>query len=274
MTPLDAALLGVVQGLTEFLPVSSSGHLVLAQALLGVHDQGITFEVFAHFGTLLALLVVYRREVVRLLRGAGALPAWAAGRLNGTTAREDLRLLGLVALATVPAGVAGLWLEPRIEGLFGSVRLVGWMLLATGAVLLVAERLGRAPERAGGDRSGGVTPARSLAMGVGQALAIVPGLSRSGTTLSAGLLSGVGRVDAANFAFIMAIPAIGGAFLLTLADLARTGAPLEGSLLVGAAAAALSGYAAIHLLLQVVRQGRLWLFTLYTWAVGAWVLLR
>src|SRR5690554_4008938 len=132
MTPLEAALLGVVQGLTEFLPVSSSGHLVLVQSLLGVQSEGITFEVFAHFGTLLALLLVYRQEVGRLLRGAAALASWGRRRPRTVAAREDVRLLGLLALASAPAAVAGLWLEPRIDALFSSVRLVGWMLLATG----------------------------------------------------------------------------------------------------------------------------------------------
>lgn len=276
MTPLEAALLGVVQGLTEFLPVSSSGHLVLVQSLLGVQSEGITFEVFAHFGTLLALLLVYRQEVGRLLRGAAALASWGRRRPRTVAAREDVRLLGLLALASAPAAVAGLWLEPRIDALFSSVRLVGWMLLATGTLLLAAERLGRRQETGGAgarNRVVAVTPTQALLMGIGQAFAILPGLSRSGTTLSAGLLAGVARMGAAHFAFLMAIPAIGGAFLLTLADIARAGTPLEGSLLVGAGAAALSGYAAIHLLLRLVRHGRLWIFTLYTWALGAWVLL-
>lgn len=272
MTLLDALILGVVQGLTEFLPVSSSGHLVLVQSLLGVQPDGITFEVFAHVGTLLALVVVYRAAVGRLIRGALALPGWVLGRPLVPQAQEDLRLLGLLILASVPAGLAGLLLKPYIDAVFGSVELVGWMLLLTGALLLVAEQLASRSSPPNGPEPR-LSPAQALIMGIGQAFAILPGLSRSGTTLSAGLLSGMDRVGAANFAFLMAIPAIGGAFLLTLADLAQTGAPLDGTLLVGAAAAALSGYGAIHALLRMVRRGRLWWFTLYTWAVGAWVLL-
>ena len=274
MSLSDALILGVVQGLTEFLPVSSSGHLVLAQSLLGVRSEGVTFEVFAHMGTLLALLVAYREAVARLIRGVLVLPGWVAGRGLAPQSRQDVRLLGLLLLASVPAGLAGLLLKPYVDALFGSVALVGWMLLLTGALLLVSERLGRGPSTS--DRANieaRISPAQALVMGLGQALAILPGLSRSGTTLSAGLLSGMDRVDAANFAFLMAIPAIGGAFLLTLLDLAEAGAPVGAPLLVGAAAAAVSGYGAIHALLRVVRRGRLWWFTVYTWAVGAWVLL-
>jgi len=273
MTLLDALILGVVQGLTEFLPVSSSGHLVLAQSLLGVESGGITFEVFAHMGTLLALLVAYREAVARLIRGVLVLPGWVAGRRLAPQSDGDLRLLGLLLLASVPAGLAGLLLKPYVDALFGSVTLVGWMLLLTGALLLVSEQLGRGP--APGSEAGieaRISPVQALVMGLGQALAILPGLSRSGTTLSAGLLSGLDRVDAANFAFLMAMPAIGGAFLLTLLDLAQAGIPVDAPLLVGAVAAAVSGYGAIHGLLRVVRRGRLWWFTAYTWAVGAWVL--
>lgn len=274
MSLLDALILGVVQGLTEFLPVSSSGHLVLVQALLGVQPDGITFEVFAHVGTLLALLVAYRSTVLRLIRGVWALPQLSRGGPRDRETADDLRLLGLLLLASVPAGLAGILLKPQIDRLFGSVELVGWMLLLTGGLLLVAERRAR-PAAAPVDpqQAARLSAGQALLMGIGQALAIFPGLSRSGTTLSFGLLARLDRADAANFAFLMAIPAIGGAFLLTLVDLAQTGSPLEGTLLVGAAAAAVSGYGAIHALLRLVQRGRLWWFTLYTWAVGAWVLL-
>lgn len=274
MSLLDALILGVVQGLTEFLPVSSSGHLVLVQVLLGVQPDGITFEVFAHVGTLLALLVAYRSTVLRLIRGVWALPQLSRGGPRDRETADDLRLLGLLLLASVPAGLAGILLKPQIDRLFGSVELVGWMLLLTGGLLLVAERRAR-PAAAPVDpqQAARLSAGQALLMGIGQALAILPGLSRSGTTLSFGLLARLDRADAANFAFLMAIPAIGGVFLLTLVDLAQTGSPLEGTLLVGAAAAAVSGYGAIHALLRLVQRGRLWWFTLYTWAVGAWVLL-
>lgn len=267
MEPKEAALLGVVQGLTEFLPVSSSGHLVIGQALLGVQSPGIAFEVLVHFATLIVIMAVFHRETGLLLRAVGRLPGLLLrGGLGRALADEgDVRLLALVVLGSVPAGAAGLVLRGAAGELFGNLRTVGLALLVTGALLWVSDRArpGRAALLA-------ITPAQALAVGIAQACALVPGISRSGATIVAGLFAGLSREAAAGFSFLLAIPAILGATLLELKDIAAAGVPISGAALVaGMVAAGLAGYGALRVLLRFVRAGRLRLFAYYAWAVGA-----
>lgn len=258
LTAYAAVVLGVVQGLTEFLPVSSSGHLVIAQHLLGLPAGTLTFDVMVHLGTLLAVIVTFRREVLAVLSGL---------RPGGDQAGR--RLLLLLMVGTVPAVLAGFLLQDVVETLFSSLYTVGAMLLVTGTVLFLAERA-----------SGGDTPLGSmrlgdaLLVGCGQALAIMPGLSRSGTTISAGLLRGVKRDDAARFSFLLSIPVILGAAVLELPNalLGAAGAsPLV--LAIGLATSAVTGYLAIALLVRLIRRRSLVAFAYYTWGAGALVLL-
>ncbi|MBN1433555.1 undecaprenyl-diphosphate phosphatase, partial [Candidatus Fermentibacterales bacterium] len=216
MSWLEAAALGALQGLTEFLPVSSSGHLVLGRAMLGIPPGGVTFEVVVHLGTMAAILMVFGRDLLSLLSGAARLEA------------TSLRMLGVLAAASVPAALAGLLLRSSIEGLFGSPVLVSVMLLVTGTLLWITRFAPRAdvpiapradvpaPGPAHGECSPGFS--RGLAIGVAQAVAIIPGISRSGATIAAGLMVGVERRAAAEFSFLLAIPAIAGAALLDLPE--------------------------------------------------------
>jgi undecaprenyl-diphosphatase len=256
LNPLHAALLGLLQGLTEFLPVSSSGHLVLGRSLLDVHTPGADFEVFAHAGTLLAILVHYRTDLVAMAGSAVRLRRDGPGRL-----------LLLVLLASIPAAVVGLTLADPVEALFARPALAAGMLLVTGLVLL-STRLARA----GGER---VRAPSAIAIGLAQALAILPGISRSGSTIAAGLHAGVDRDRAARFSFLLAVPALLGAAVLKTSDLVREppGPTLLESYLVGGLVAFASGYLALRWLLGIVHRGHLDRFAWYCLAIGAVALL-
>jgi len=267
---LESVLLGLVQGITEFLPISSSGHLVLGQALLGVEKSGISFEVAVHLATGAAVVVHYRRLLWRMLfalRLVFSPRAWkadVAGGREDAVDREHLRLFWYLALGTLPAAVIGFAFKDFFEEVFYSPRLVCLLLLVTGA-MLIATRL--AARRAGR----GLFWRAALLIGAAQAAAIFPGISRSGATIAAGLLLGLSAEKAAEFSFLLALPAIFGAALLELA--APAGSVLQAgltlpALLLGSAAAFVFGYLAIALLLKVLFAGRFDRFAYYCWAVG------
>lgn len=270
-----AAILGIVQGLTEFLPVSSSGHLVLARHLLGVGTPQILFDIVVHLGTLMAVLVALWPEVVGAARGVAVWPR-LLGRADLEPAREqEARLAGWLLLGTLPAALVGLVAADRVEALFGSVRGVGVALLATAAILVVAER--RVGQGAGARASGlfQVGAWRAVAVGVAQAAAVIPGLSRSGSTIAAGMLAGVERDSAARFSFLLAIPSIAGAGVLGALKAAsgEFAWPGGAALGVGFVAAGISGYAAIRVLFVTLGRGSLRWFAAYAALVGTWAIL-
>ncbi|MFO8184539.1 MAG: undecaprenyl-diphosphate phosphatase [Candidatus Aegiribacteria sp.] len=248
MTLLAVILLALVQGLTEFLPVSSSGHLALGGILLKLPREDITFEIVVHVGTLMAVLAVYRKDLTELV----------AGVFRGE--RESMALAGLLALASVPAALAGLYLQDSIAGLFNSPVAVSVMLLVTGAVLYSTKFI------KGGTRDR-PTPAGGLLVGISQALSLLPGISRSGLTISSGLFAGIRREKAARFSFLLSVPAIAGAAALKLGD-AGTGDTGLSLLLIGFCVSAVTGYAALRILLRFLRSGRFAVFAWYCWLVG------
>ncbi|MBW7996896.1 MAG: undecaprenyl-diphosphate phosphatase [Candidatus Glassbacteria bacterium] len=267
---LDALILGVVQGLTEFLPVSSSGHLALGKHLLGLATHGLMFEVAVHVATALAVVLAYRRRISGL---AEALPsvckpsAWkvppGADKLTLERA-ENVRLIFFLAWGTVPAGVAGVLLRDTVENAFNSPRMVCWMLIATG-VVLIASRL--APQ----DSGRGLTWTRVLIIGVAQAFALLPGISRSGMTITAALLCGLSPGRAAEFSFLLALPAILGAAAVEIVSQFSAVPPeFPGTwaLVTGLGAAFFSGLAAIFFLLKTLRKGRFDRFAWYCWALA------
>lgn len=243
------ALLGLLQGLTEFLPVSSSAHLVLAQAALGVTVPGVALEAAAHLGTLAALVLYFRRDLVRLATGV---------RQRG----EGRRDVGLLALSTLPVVAVGLLARGAIERAFGSPALVGWMLLVTAAALAVAHGLAR---RASRER---VRIRDAVAIGLAQAAALLPGISRSGFTVAAGLACGLSPSAAARYSFLLAVPAIGGASVLVLLPAAGNRGGEWAGLALAMGCAFVSGLLAISFFLRVVRAGVLWPFALYCAALG------
>ncbi|MBO8125923.1 MAG: undecaprenyl-diphosphate phosphatase [Firmicutes bacterium] len=248
----EAILLGIIQGLTEFLPVSSSGHLVIFQDLLGVAQSGVTFEVAVHVGTALAVAFYFRNHLWQILK--------------------NLRLLSLLVVASIPAAVLGIFAEDFLTGLFSQTLVVGVALLFTGGILWYAEKKTR--QDASSKNFPELSYADAFFIGFGQALAIVPGISRSGSTISAGLFRDVRRETAAEFSFLMSVPVILGAALLELPNLEAASAGLSlGPVVVGTVFSFLSGLFAIYFLLAVIRRYSLTYFSYYTWFLGAIVIL-
>lgn len=266
---LQALILGIVQGLTEFLPVSSSGHLVLAQALFGesfeFRHMAVAFDLVLHVGTLLPVLWFYRRDLRRILesflRGG---PFREPGGLMGWLRAEDARWLAFaVALGTLPTAAMGILLKDLFEGLFHSPQAVCFALLITGTLLFSTRFLAATDRRA---RALGVGVA--LAVGVAQGLAITPGISRSGSTIAVGLLLGLDRELAARFSFLLSIPAILGAAVLVAKDGVTLPAGAGPALAVGFISSMVVGYAALVLLVALVRRGGLHNFAYYLWPVA------
>lgn len=265
--PGEAAFLGVVQGLTEFLPISSSGHLVAFQQFLGLRNPELLFDVVVHGGTLLAVLLLYGRDlwqivveslaaIAELGRGKGVRSLWER--------RPHIRLAAYLLLGTVPAAVAGLLLQETLEQAFGSLLHVGCMLLITGTVLY-ASRFRKDPGRDLEDLS----LRDCLIIGVAQALALLPGISRSGITIATGLFCGLRRDLSARFSFLLSVPGILGANLLQVYELRGTAESIdEGPLLIGGLTALATGYFALRLLLRIVQRGRLFHFAYYCWTMG------
>ena len=267
-TIIQALVMGIVQGLTEFLPVSSSGHLIVVPYLFGWTDPFITsleFSVMLHMGTLLALLVYFWPDWVRLV------PAGLATiRDRSFRDDEDRRLAWLLVAATIPAAIVGFLLNDVIESSFRSVGLVAVTLVLGGLILLVADRFG-AKSRSVDD----VTFPIAVGIGIAQALALIPGISRSGISISAARMVGMDRESAARFAFLMATPITAGAGLFEVRKLlaGEGGVAVEAApLLVGLVAAAISGLAAIRFMLTFLRRQSLDVFVWYRFALAAVVL--
>lgn len=263
---LEALVLGVVQGLTEFLPVSSSGHLVLCQHLFGLKEPELLFDICVHVGTLMAVLAVFYQDILQMLSALMRLPSLARqpGGLRTQFAQHpELRLMLLVVLGTLPTAAMGILFAKMAEQLFGTIWLVGMALIITGTFLWFT-RL-----RLSSGRSIQEMQAKdALILGLAQGLAIVPGISRSGATISTALYLGIDRELAGRFSFLLAIPAILGALVLGLdGDMFQTSLP-AGMILLGSLTAAIIGYLALLLLLKLVKKGQLYRFAPYCWIVG------
>jgi undecaprenyl-diphosphatase len=252
----EAIILGAVQGATEFLPVSSSGHLVLAQHLIdGFVQPGIVFDVTLHVGTLMAIAIYFWRD----LRGLCTC-LWS----RDPGAPEQRRLLLLLVAGSVPTAIIGLAFKHQIEKMFENPVLVAGMLLVTGTMLFVADRY-----RPGNRREASLTTTDAIITGIAQGVAVIPGISRSGSTIVALLLRGVSADTAARFSFLLSVPAVGGAALLSLKDAGQLSPGELPVYLAGAGAALLVGLLAIHLLLDMLRRRRLGWFAIYCWLAGA-----
>ena len=245
---LDAALWGLIQGLTEFLPISSSGHLVLVPAVLDREGPDLATSAVLHLGTLAAVLAYFRAEVSQVVRMTG----------------QGRRLLRVLAIGTIPAVVVGLTLRSQLERLNDTPRAVAVALVAAGGVLLLAARFDR-----GSKTVGDVSAADAGVIGIGQALALIPGVTRSGMTIGAGASRSLSRHEAARFAFLLGVPIIAGTGLLELVELAGADGGLGAETLVGLGVAAVVGYGAIALLLRIIRTSGLRPFGIYCVVAGA-----
>ena len=253
----EAILLGALQGTTEFLPVSSSGHLVVGQTLLGLEIPGVQFEIMVHLATLISVLVMYRDRLI--------------GLVHGTLRRDGdaWRYVGLLAIATLPAGVVGVFFQGAVERLFESPFVPATAFLVTGAILWSTRWALGGREEWKKPRWGA-----ALLIGFAQAFALVPGISRSGTTVAMALWLGVAAEEAAAFSFLMAIPAIGGAALLQIPELTSQGLTLSGAALAaGSIVAAITGILAIKAFVVLLARKAFHRFAIYCWALGAAFLL-
>ena len=245
-------LLGLVQGLTEFLPVSSSGHLVLAERLLGLNSPGVLLEAMLHWGTLAAILIVFRKDIVSLLHA-----------LRGKGSIEQRKEVGFLIIGTVPVIAVGLLLRETIQSAFSSLMGVGIGLLVTAAVLAIghlARRRARRPS---------IQLPDALVVGLAQAAAVFPGISRSGATISVGTMMGMTPAQAARFSFLLAIPALFGAGLLHLLEALNTpGSHNWMGIVLGSLCAFASGWLALRAALALVTRGRFWMFAVYCAIVG------
>ncbi|SMO82253.1 undecaprenyl-diphosphate phosphatase [Gracilimonas mengyeensis] len=259
MDVLQSFLLGIIQGLTEFLPISSSGHLVLGKQILGVEvETGITFEVVVHFGTLCSILIYYRKIIWDLIvSGLNFLKSPSAGKED-----PNVKTIGFILVSMIPAMLVGFTLEEQVESIFGDPMLVCVMLLVTGLLLFSTRFVG--------DTFKDVNLPKSFLIGIAQSFAMIPGISRSGSTISAALWLNVKREEAANFSFLMLIPVIAGAMLLEVKDLIELGvsdAELI-NLVVGFLAAFISGYYALKYLIIILKKKGFHYFAYYCWIVG------
>lgn len=283
MTLLEAILLGAVQGATEFLPISSSGHLKLGQALMGIQEPQLLFDIILHVGTLLSVMVFYRRDIAMVLGDGleGLRRATRQRSVSELVAPKGVRLALLVVLATLPTGVIGVLLESVIEPegrpspitapVVCGILLINGVILMTNAYFLRQERRRRAeeaPARQGTFTLWSITPAVALAIGVVQGIAVLPGLSRSGLTITLALALSVQRLHAARYSFLLSIPAILGALVLKFDPTIFTASSSTLIFGVGALVAAGVGYGCLILLTHMLERARFHHFAWYCWIVG------
>ncbi|MFZ4849976.1 MAG: undecaprenyl-diphosphatase UppP [Caldilinea sp.] len=271
---IQAMILGFVQGATEFVPVSSSGHLVLVPWLLGWPAPSLLFDTLLHWGTLVAVLIVFWREFLAMAS------AWVQSIVRRSLADPDARTAWFIVVGTVPAVAAGLFLDDLLESFFLNPLAVGCFLLVTALLLWLSEQL---VLRSGGGRVlAQMQWLDAAAIGVAQALALLPGVSRSGSTIAAGLARGIRRDQAARFSFLLGTPAILGAGVLQLVKVSGEDASAltqqAAPILVGFVVAAVTGVVAIRVLLSYLRNHTLYVFSGYCLVVGAativWYLVR
>lgn len=258
METVDAIILGVIQGLTEFLPVSSSGHIELGKAVLGTDlgnkEENLLFTVLVHFATALSTIIVFRKDVMELLKGLFSFK-W----------NEETQFISKIVLSMIPAVIVGLLFEEQLEKLFeGQIILVGFMLIITGLLLFLAGRAKRTEK--------GVSWKDALIIGVSQAVAMLPGISRSGATISTSVLLGNDRAKAARFSFLMVVPLIFGKIAKDMLDVVKGDTVIDNvsmtPLIAGFLAAFIVGLLACTWMISLVRKAKLHYFSYYCFAVG------
>lgn len=265
MDIIQAIIIGIVQGLTEFLPVSSSAHLIFVQNALGVQSS-LAFDVFLHLGSLIAVLWFFRADIIRMIQAF----LLSIGDIIQHRFRQGLysdpykRLVWYVIVATIPVGLVGVLFESQVDSLFaGALYVPAFFLFVTGTILYLSQRM-----NSGEVDLENLSLKESIFMGLGQACAILPGLSRSGTTIAAGLVIGLDKEFAAKFSFILSIPAILGAFVVQLKDIGAVADFNILAVLFGFLAALISGYLAIKWLIELIQKRSLDVFAYYCWIVG------
>lgn len=266
MQPLQAVILGIIQGLTEFLPVSSSGHLVIFQHLFGLKEPELFFDICVHLGTLVAVIIFFWKEIEAIIISISRfVKLYFKKKVSFVYIFEDVdtKLAFLIVVGTIPTAILGLLFHKVADLLFSSVVIVGFMLLLTGALLFSTRWVKNV-----GESITHFSIKDALIIGLMQGIAIMPGISRSGSTIAIGLFLGLNRETAARYSFLLSIPAILGAAMLSLMDVSTYSAfPLTVSF-IGAFTSCIVGYSALRLLVYIVKQGRLHIFAPYCWLAG------
>ncbi len=263
MTLIKSIILGIIQGLTEFLPVSSSGHLVIFQKLLKFNDPGVLFEVAVHLGTLVAVLIYFRKDIWKILR---SIFIW--GKNTSEEMKNAHGLLLYLIIASIITAIIGFTFKDTLESFFEDTFLVGCMLLVTGVVLFISDKIKNTDKTK-------MSISSSIIVGLAQSVAIIPGISRSGATITTGIFTGRTRDLATRFSFLLSIPAIIGAAVLKLKDL-ETAMSVNGAaidFIAGGIAAAIVGYFAIAVLIKMIKKAKLFYFSIYCWIIGIIIIL-
>lgn len=262
MTIIQAIVLGIIQGLTEFLPISSSGHLVIFQHLFGLKEPELIFDISVHVGTLVAVVLFFKKDIYEILKSIQqSLLLLIKDRKINFQTNPHLKFVWLIIVGSIPTGIIGLALKKKAEILFSSVAIVGLMLLITGLLLWITRWFNTKETKP-------LSMVHAIIIGVVQGIAIMPGISRSGSTISVGLYMGLSRETAAKFSFLLSIPAIVGAELLSIKDMLENPTSFDMTIIIGTIIAGLSGYAALKLLMYVVNKGHLYVFTPYCFLAG------
>ena len=271
MSILEGLILGMIQGITEFLPISSSGHLVIAQTMFGISENNLAFDILLHAATFFAIVAAYSQTVIGMIREFFLMLRDVFTRKGaGLKENKYRRYIFYIIIGCIPAGVAGILLDDLVDSLFLQMPVVGLMLLLTGFVLCLAEKLS---EHTTGE-IGDLGVVKSFVVGLFQMCAIMPGLSRSGTTMTGGVVMGLKKEDALEFSFLLALPTIAGSVVLKIGDIAQAiGTISIFPCLVGFFAALVSGYLSIILFKKIVQKSGLMGFSVYCWALGLIVLL-
>lgn len=270
MDIFQGIIIGIVQGLTEFLPISSSAHLIFIQKLLGVEQANLAFDTLLHMGTLIAVIGYYFKDIIELIKAflSSIKDIFQRNFKKEFKDNEYKRLAWLIIIGTIPVGLIGVLFKSAIESLFNSIMIPAFFLLITGFLLYTSQRMNIGEKNI---KETGIKNA--IVVGCAQGLAIIPGISRSGATISASLYSGFNKEFAAKFSFLLAIPAILGATLVQVKDIAIGFDANMTAYIFGFLAAAISGYLAISLLLKLIREKSLDIFAYYCWIVGALIII-
>ncbi|MCF8001537.1 MAG: undecaprenyl-diphosphate phosphatase [Halanaerobiales bacterium] len=254
MEIIKIVILGIVQGLTEFLPISSSGHLVILQKLFAINENQLLISVLLHFGTLIPVLIVFRKDIFEIL----------------SFKKNKRHFIFLIIIASIPTALIGIFFEDFFENLFSSTISTAFMLIVTGFILLLGDRLANYDST--------ITKFKwlnAIIVGLAQGIAIIPGISRSGSTITASLIQGLKKEDAARFSFILSIPVIGGAGLLEVSDAINIGVNNFNitAMILGVLSAIISGYIAIKYFIYILKKQKLIYFSYYCWILGTIILI-
>ncbi len=278
MDPLRAAALGTIQGLTEFLPISSSGHLVISQHLFGLKESALLFDISVHIGTLMAVIVYFRKELGAIIESVvRCIRLLLKGGTSLTDIYEDshIKLTVFIVIGSIPTAILGIWINKVSDKLFSSVAIVGAMLVVTGVLLFMTGFLLWSTSWI--DKKGATISQfsikKAIIVGLIQGVAIIPGISRSGATIAAGLFLGLDKETAAKYSFLLSIPAILGAGIFILKDIhVYTALPVK-IMLIGFITSGIVGYGSLRFLVHMVKKGQLHFFAPYCWVAGITVLI-